>query len=222
MYVSSLIRSSVAVADTFQRPSEQEILLSRHLEKSIRRSNALDTESLCLLAGRACWSILCTLHVISSDGNLQDCACIAAVAALKHFRRPDISIEGEQVTVYTMAERVPVPLSILHTPISISFAFLRLASDAEEDETLVIMDPTLAEENVKSTGISITANGQGEICHIAQLGGEPVDAVMLLNCSEVAIRKAREVGKWLEGRLRADLEKRDGKAQNEGRAVDQR
>jgi exosome complex component RRP45 len=221
MYVYRLLLP-YAPAYTRQRPTEQEILLSRHLEKSIRRSNALDTESLCLQAGRACWSILCTLHVVSCDGNLQDCACVAAVAALKHFRRPDVSIEGEQVTVYTMAERVPVPLSVLHTPISITFAFLQPPSDTEAGEMVIILDPTLAEESVKSTSISITANGQGEICHIAQLGGEPVDAVTLLNCSEVAVTKAAEMGKWLEGNLRADLEKRDGKAQKEGRAVDER
>ncbi|KAF1854955.1 hypothetical protein Lal_00013088 [Lupinus albus] len=67
------------------RPSLEEVLLSRLLEKTIRRSGALDTESLCLIAGQKCWSIRVDLHVLTHDGNLTDAACLAVVAALRHF-----------------------------------------------------------------------------------------------------------------------------------------
>ncbi|RQM06054.1 hypothetical protein DH86_00002378, partial [Scytalidium sp. 3C] len=77
------------------RPTEVELLLSRLLEKTIRRSSAIDTESLCLLAGQKVWSVRADVHVLSHDGNLIDASCIAVIAALQHFRKPDTSIEGE-------------------------------------------------------------------------------------------------------------------------------
>jgi exosome complex component RRP45 len=35
-------------------------------------SNALDTESLCILKGVSCWSIRADVHVIDYDGNITD------------------------------------------------------------------------------------------------------------------------------------------------------
>lgn len=37
--------------------------------------------------------------MLNHDGNLMDAASIAAITALCHFRRPDVSIQGEEVTV---------------------------------------------------------------------------------------------------------------------------
>ena len=99
------------------------MLLSRLLEKTVRRSSALDTESLCLIAGQKCWSVRVDLHVLSHDGNLVDASCLAVVAALRHFRKPDTSMDGEALTVYTPAEREPVPLSWLHSPLCVTFSF---------------------------------------------------------------------------------------------------
>ena len=105
------------------RPTEQEVLLSRMLEKSIRRSRAIDTESLCIVAGQKCWYVRADVHILDADGGLVDASCIAIMAALQHFRRPDVSVDGELVTIHTMEERVPIPLSILHNPICVSFSF---------------------------------------------------------------------------------------------------
>lgn len=37
--------------------------------------------------------------MLNHDGNLMDAASIAAITALCHFRRPDVSIQGDEVTV---------------------------------------------------------------------------------------------------------------------------
>lgn len=39
------------------------------------------------------------VHTLNHDGNLMDAASIAAITALCHFRRPDVSIVGEDITV---------------------------------------------------------------------------------------------------------------------------
>jgi exosome complex RNA-binding protein Rrp42 (RNase PH superfamily) len=45
------------------------------------------------------WSIRLDVHFLDDEGNLLDCASIAAITALRHFRRPDVSVLGEEVTI---------------------------------------------------------------------------------------------------------------------------
>jgi exosome complex component RRP45 len=190
------------------RPSETETLLSRLLEKTLRRSGALDTESLCLLAGRSVWSLRADVHILSHDGNLVDCACISVLAALQHFRKPDTSIEGGRVTVYTLREREPVPLSLLHFPYCVTFSFYEKA-DSEEGETTVLLDTTLVEEQLREGNATVGINRHGEVCQIAKLGGVPVDAVAFLGCVQVALVKVKEISAFVSRRLEEDAKKRD-------------
>lgn len=177
------------------RPTETELLLSRLLEKTIRRSQALDTESLCLIAGSKVWSVRADVHVLSHDGNLIDTACIGVIAALQHFRRPDTSTQGEEVTVYTLAERTPVPLSLLHFPLCVTFSFY-----GEKGE-YVLLDATLLEEQIRESYVTVGMNRHGEVCQIAKLGGVPVDAVALLHCTNVALVKVREISAFITKRF---------------------
>ncbi len=185
------------------RPTETEILLSRLLEKTVRRSGALDTESLCLVAGHKCWSVRVDVHVLSHDGNLIDSSCLAVVAALRHFRKPDTSIEGEVLTVYTAAEREPVPLSWLHSPLCITFSFF-----GEEGE-ISLLDANLLEEQVRVGSYTISLNRHGEICQIAKLGGTPVDAIALLQCTSVALAKVKDFSDLLDQKLAEDAKRQD-------------
>ncbi|ORY69845.1 ribosomal protein S5 domain 2-type protein [Pseudomassariella vexata] len=185
------------------RPTESEVLLSRLIEKTVRRSNALDTESLCLVAGQKCWSIRVDLHVLSHDGNLIDASCLAVVAALRHFRKPDTSMEGETLTVYTPAEREPVPLSWLHSPFCITFSFY-----GEEGE-ITLLDATLLEEQLRVSSCTISLNKHGEICQVAKLGGTPVEAVSLLQCANLAVQQVKVFSTFLDQKLAEDSKHRD-------------
>jgi len=178
------------------------VILSRVLEKAIRRSNAIDTESLCIIAGAKCWNVRADVHVLDFDGGLVDASCIAIIAALQHFRRPDVSVQGEEVTVYTLEERVPVPLSIMHHPLCVTFSFY----DGGE---VVLVDATLREEQVRDGEMVVTMNRFGEICQVAKLGGIAVDALVLLNCTNVALTKVKEITKFVTGKLDQDSQKRN-------------
>jgi exosome complex component RRP45 len=78
---------------------EMENTLSRVLEKALWKSHAIDTEGLCIVAGEKVWSIKVDVRVLDYDGNPIDCACIAAMVALLHFKRPDVSVDGEDVII---------------------------------------------------------------------------------------------------------------------------
>lgn len=186
------------------RPTEQEVLLSRLLEKTIRRSGALDVESLCLVAGKKVWALRADAHVLSHDGNLVDAACFAVVAALRHFRRPDARAAGGDVTVYTPAEREPVPLSWLHSPFCVTFSFF-----GDDGEAATLVDADLLEERVRAGSCTVGMNRHGEICQVSKLGGAPVEAVALLQCGAVAQEKVKAFSEYLDGKLAEDAKARD-------------
>ncbi|KAK3357366.1 ribosomal protein S5 domain 2-type protein [Lasiosphaeria hispida] len=185
------------------RPTETEVLISRLLEKTVRRSGALDTESLCLVAGQKVWSVRVDVHVLSHDGNLIDAACFAVVSALRHFRKPDTSMESGILTVYTPAEREPVALSWLHSPFCVTWSYF-----GDEGE-IALLDATWREEQVRAGSCTISLNRHGEICQIAKLGGTPVEAVTLLQCTNTALTKVQEFSAFLDRKLAEDIKRRD-------------
>lgn len=148
------------------------------------------------------------------------------VAALKHFRRPDATVEGGRVTVFSAAQRAPVPLSLLHEPYCATFSTYNLGArgslgheaaaggteggNEAEADTVCVLDATLAEERVRDACVSVAVTREGEVCQIAKLGGAPLDAVALLGCVAVAGQRARALGDLVRTRLAEDEKRRDG------------
>ena len=54
------------------------------------------------------------MHFLDDEGNMLDCASIAAITALRHFRRPDVTVIGEEVTIVRLPSS-SVYLSQLNT-----------------------------------------------------------------------------------------------------------
>ena len=182
-------------------------MLSHLLDRAIRRSNALDTESLCILAGQKCWNIRADVHILDFDGGLVDGSCIAVMAALKHFRRPDVTVHGDSITIHSLADRTPVPLSLLHCPICVTLSFFK-GGDT------VVVDATRQEQQVSDGEMVVTANAQSELCQIAKLGGIPMDPLLLLRCLELAAQKSRELSEIMTKALETDEVSRNPKKQH--------
>lgn len=49
------------------------------------------------------WHLRLTLHFLSDSGNLLDCASLAAMTALRHFRKPEVEVSGDDVIVVSPA-----------------------------------------------------------------------------------------------------------------------
>ncbi|KAF8804037.1 ribosomal protein S5 domain 2-like protein [Phlegmacium glaucopus] len=180
------------------RPSDEEVTITRMLDKVLKRSDAVDKESLCILAGQRVWHIRLTLHFLADAGNLLDCACLAGIVALKHFRRPDVEVIGDEVTVHLPSERAPVPLAIHHTPFCFTFAFFPDAS------TPPIIDPSQLEQRLSAGLLSIALNAQKELCVLQKLGGVPLSTDEILKLIDVAVMKAKETNRLVEARLQED------------------
>lgn len=146
-----------------------------------------------------------------------DCACLAGMVALKHFRRPDVEVVGEEVTVvrthpfpflaqpamflflqHRPTERAPVPLAIHHTPFCFTFAFF------PDSTTPPVLDPNQLEQRLSAGLVSIALNAQKEICVLQKLGGVPLGTDDILQLVEIAVGKAKETNRLVEARLKED------------------
>ncbi|KAM8764127.1 exosome complex component RRP45 [Rhynchonycteris naso] len=179
------------------RQSDLLVKLNRLLERCLRNSKCIDTESLCVVAGEKVWQIRVDLHLLNHDGNIIDAASIAAIVALCHFRRPDVSVQGEEVTLYTPEERDPVPLSVHHVPVCVSFAFF-------QQGTFLLVDPSEREERVMDGLLVIAVNKHREVCTIQSSGGIMLMNEQVLRCSKIAGVKAAEITELIQKALEND------------------
>ncbi|KAI9297258.1 hypothetical protein K502DRAFT_340293 [Neoconidiobolus thromboides FSU 785] len=160
------------------KSSDEEIAISRFLEKTIKKSRALDLESLCIKAGEKVFEIRVDLHFNNHDGNLIDAGCLATLASLLHFRRPDVTVQGDEFTIHTAQEKALIPLTIHHFPVSVTFAFFN------QGEQFVV-DPTNIEEQIKDGTLSISMNLFQEICAFSKPGGTPLEPEQLIRCNQL-------------------------------------
>ncbi|XP_009374919.2 exosome complex component RRP45A isoform X2 [Pyrus x bretschneideri] len=168
------------------RPGENAVELGRVIDRGLRESRAVDTESLCVLSGKLVWAIRVDLHILDNGGNLIDAANIAALAALLTFRRPEISLggeDGQEVIVHPPEEREPLHLIIHHLPIAVTFAFFSY-------ESSVVIDPTHEEEAFMGGRMTATINANGDVCAIQKAGGEGVLQSVIMQCLRIASVKA--------------------------------
>ncbi|XP_010011824.1 PREDICTED: exosome complex component RRP45 [Nestor notabilis] len=179
------------------RQSDLLVKLNRQIERCLRNSRCIDTESLCVVAGEKVWQIRLDMHLLNHDGNIIDAASIAGIVALCHFRRPDVSVQGEEVTVYTPEERDPVPLSIHHMPICVSFAFF-------QQGTYLLVDPSEREERVMDGLLVIAMNKHQEICTIDSSGGIVLVKDQVLRCSKITAVKVAEITELIQKALEND------------------
>jgi len=178
--------------------------LTRVIERAVRDSQALDTESLCIIAGEKVWSIRCDIRILNHGGNLIDSTVLATMAALQHFRRPEVSIlEGNKIQCHSSDEREPLALSLHHVPLMLSFALL-------DQGKFLVVDPTDREEEIMGGRVSFGLNAHKELCSLHKMGGTPMRPETLVKCGRLALRKVDELQKLLSKALKeADKQAQD-------------
>ncbi|KAL4427701.1 hypothetical protein ABPG75_001790 [Micractinium tetrahymenae] len=172
------------------RPGEDAVEVARLVERGLRESRAVDLEALVVLAGRKVWHLRVDIHVLDHQGNLVDACALVALAALMAFRRPDVTVGGgddsQAVTVHPQELREPVPLSIHHLPLPVSFALW-------EDGELIAVDPSLKEEAAAAGKLTVTQNAFGELCSLQKIEGCGLGAPQLMRCVRLAATKVEEL-----------------------------
>nr|CAD7606992.1 unnamed protein product [Timema genevievae] len=183
------------------RLSELGVQLNRLLEKAIKDSHCVDLESLCIVAEEKVFNLRVDIHVLNHEGNLVEAASIAALTALSHFRRPDVTMTGEKTIIHDPSERDPIPVVLHHHPVCVSYALFNKG-------TVVVADPTALEERVSEAQIVFGMNAYRELCGL-HLGGSALATFeTVVNCAIRAGNRAAQVVQKMKTLLAHDSETR--------------
>jgi len=187
--------------------SEESIEVSRLLERTLKESRCLDLESLCIVAEEKVWEIRLDINVLNHEGNLFDACSVAGLCALCHFRRPDVTLKGDVVTVHPLSDRDPVPLGIHHHPVTTTFGMFEYQSG----DTLAVIDPGRLEEEAALGKMVLGVNGYREICTLHLAGQILVDKSLVIRLANTAAEKAKKMVDKIKKSLAQDEETRKNK-----------
>lgn len=197
-----------AMYDT-SRNSDECVQLSRLLHKGIRDARCIDLEALCIISGEKVWHIQVDVSVLNHEGNLIEVASISSLAALAHFRRPEVTVDDGNVVIHSMESREPVKFSMLHFPFLIKFAFFKRA-------TVSFVDPDEDEEKFCDGYLIIGANIFREITLLHIAGKSLISKDQILKQCNYAIGQTKILHDKLKLALDEDELERS-KAQKEKR-----
>lgn len=179
--------------------------INQVLERFYKDSKCIDLEALCIIAEEKVWKVKVDLSVLNMDGNTLGCCSIATLAALMHFRYPDIVSTGEKVIIYSSSERDPIPLSLHHHPVITSFAIF-------EKYDFIILDPSLLEDKVCDNKLSICFNNHSEMCGVDIEGCASLSQDLLMNCSNQASSMAIKLVDKIKSAIQIDIINRSNKS----------
>jgi exosome complex component RRP45 len=194
-----------AMNDSHQKLLSNRIV--RCLERIILTGGALDTEALCVSAGAWVWNLTLQVRLLDHGGNALDASVLAAMAALRHYRKPQAT-DGQALHADV---REPTPLPLHHTPLTCSFALIHaddMALSTNSTSTVAaLMDPTDREELVQTGAISMGMNVHAEVCLLDFGGGCELKAPQLRQCWKLAEAAIVQLCHMLEALLTAADEK---------------
>ncbi|CAH1159455.1 unnamed protein product [Phaedon cochleariae] len=186
------------------RQSELAVQLNRLLEKCLKDSKAIDLESLCIKMNERVWAIRVDVNVLNHEGNILDCASIAALAALAHFRRPDVTSDGEEFIIHSYKQRDPIGMVIHHYPVCITYSVF-------SGGAYILADPTLLEEGVADAFLSIGVNAYKELCGLHLGGKADLSPDLIIKTGNKAATRAAIVVQQIKDAIEKDNQKRSNK-----------
>ncbi len=167
------------IAERNQRYLANRVL--RCLERTIVVGGALDAESLVVTPSSWVWRVTVALTLLDDGGNVLDACVLAAMVALRHYRKPHVAVDmpGDaksfalpRLIPATLKE--PTPLALHHTPVFISFALLPAIDVASESPVTTFVDPEKREELVQFGTMCIAMNVHGVSCRRCHVDCRPV------------------------------------------------
>lgn len=159
-------------------PNSQSIELARVVDRGIRESKALDFKKLCITVGEKVWLVLIDIYSINDDGNLQDAASLAAMAALMHAKFP--GFDGEKID-YNKHEK---PLPLVRKPVECTVVKI-----GEH----FIVDALKEEEAVIDSRLTVAVMEDNNVCAMQKGGQKTLSSEDIEKMIEIAVKKTKEL-----------------------------
>lgn len=161
-------------------PGEDAVELARVVDRGIRESKAIDLSQLCITPGEQVWVVFIDIHVLDDGGNIMDAAAIGAIAALL-----DAKVPAQR---YGLGEDFRVPIRNL--PVAVT---------AAEVGGSIVVDPSIDEERIAGTRLTVVSNTDGSISGMQKSGKEPLTTEQINYIVDVALAQSQKLReKFLE------------------------
>lgn len=184
------------------KPPEIGVLTSRILERAFSDSRCVDLESLCIVSEEKVWQLRVDVSVLNDAGNVCDCASLGVLAALHHFRRPDVTSHGDSITIHTERERDAIPLVLHHFPVCVSFAIFESLDHA-------VADPTAVEERVAQSSVVYGINSYQELCGLHLGGSFLTSPELMIKTATIAAKQAKQFVDMIRAAVEKDTADRE-------------
>lgn len=155
-------------------PREDSIEMSRIVDRGIRESKCIDLEKLCIREGELVWMIFVDISIINDAGNILDASCLASIAALM-----TTVIPADEATGF---ESIPMPMR--NTPVGVTVVSI---------DNAFILDPTLDEEIVCDTKLTVITGKDGALSGMQKDGAEPLLPETVMEMVNLAREKGAEI-----------------------------
>ena len=163
-------------------PREDATELARVVDRGIRESESIDLKKLCLKEGEKVWEVFVDVHIINHDGNLIDASALAAVAALSTTKIP--KLEDDKIVRDKLVKKLPIS----HKPITVTIG--RILDK-------FIIDPTVEEEEVLNSKLTVAVMEDGKICAMQKSGDHGLTMDDMNEMIDLAVKKSKEIRKLL-------------------------
>jgi exosome complex component RRP42 len=164
-------------------PGIDSIEIGRVIDRGIRESKSVDVEELCIVPGEKVWMVSVDIVPLNHDGNIIDAGAIAALAALKTTRFPEI-VNG----VVDYKHLSDKKLIVEKEPIAVTVGKIG---------DHLIIDPTKDEEDVLDARLTCTIGQDGKFCSLQKGGETPFTIDEIDQIFELAMVKSDEIRKQL-------------------------
>ena len=166
-------------------PGEQATELARVVDRAIRESKCIDVKNLVIKSGEKVWGVSIDICSINDEGNLQDAACLAALAALKDTKLPKLTETG---AVDYDAELTKEKLPVSREPVEVTVVKIG-------DKLLV--DLLSAEEKQIDARVTVGVTEKGTLCSLQKGGKVPLTVDEINQMCEIAQKLAPTLRKAL-------------------------
>lgn len=164
-------------------PSITAIEISRVIDRGIREGHAIDTKQLCIEAGEKVWIVSVDIVPLNHDGNLIDIGSIAAMAALKTTRFPEI--KDGKADYKKLSDK---KIDINETPIAITVCKVG---------NQLFIDPTKEEEDNIQARITVTSLDSDRICSLQKGGANSFSIEEIGQAFDIATKASEELRKQI-------------------------
>ncbi|MBI4145799.1 exosome complex protein Rrp42 [Candidatus Woesearchaeota archaeon] len=166
-------------------PGEQATEVARVADRAIRESKAIDVHKLVLKPGERVWAINIDICSINDEGNLQDAATLAALAALKDARFPKLTEHGE---VDYDSEKTNEKLPLAREPVEVTV--IKVGEH-------YFVDALSDEEKAIEARLTVGVTEKGTVCAMQKGGDAPLSVDEIDKMIEIAQKLAPTLRKAL-------------------------